>query len=106
MLFTGNAKGCTILGAMIYLVPVPLFSTILYFTDINNPDRLMWTYVLSDTFGAILCTFFAIPSLKMLFKESNIELNGGQFDSMSSLRSTKSENCCSTPLLEDGLYKE
>lgn len=53
MLFTGNAKGCTILGAMIYLAPVPLFSTILYFTDINNPDRLMWTYVLSDTFQGI-----------------------------------------------------
>lgn len=96
----------TILGAMIYLVPIPLFSTILYFTDKNNPDRLMWTYVLSDSFGAILCTIFAIPSLKMLFKESNIELNNEQFDSVISIRSSKSENCCSTPLLEDKDYKE
>lgn len=91
---------------MIYLVSVPLFSTILYFTDKNNPDRLMWTYVLADTFGAILCTAFAIPSLKKLFKESNIELNNDKFDSVSSIRSIKSENCCSTPLLEDGCYKE
>jgi Na+-driven multidrug efflux pump len=36
------------------LVALPLFSSILYFTDRNDPARIFWTYVGSDSTAAIM----------------------------------------------------
>lgn len=96
----------SIVAGITSMLPIPLFSCILYYTDKKNPDRIMWTYCLSDVFASILCFIFIIPSMKKLWPEQRDELITNPEDIFSSVRSIKSENCCSTPLLEDGLYKE
>lgn len=88
------------------LLPIPLFSCVLYYTNKTNPDRIMWTYPLSDVFSSLLCFIFIIPGLKKIWNEPKDELINNPEDIFSSIRSIKSENCCSTPLLEEGDYKE
>jgi Na+-driven multidrug efflux pump len=39
----------TALNVLTLLLPMPLFSTILYFTGKSDPGRIMWTYALNDT---------------------------------------------------------
>lgn len=88
------------------LFPIPIFSCILYYTDKKNPDRIMWTYCLADLFASILCFIFVIPGIRKIWNEPKDELLNNSDEIFSSVRSIKSENCCSTPLLEDGLYKD
>lgn len=88
------------------LLPIPLFSCVLYYTNKTNPDRIMWTYPLSDVFSSLLCFIFIIPGLKKIWNEPKDELINNPEDIFSSIRSIKSENCCSTPLLEEGDYKK
>lgn len=93
----------TILAFITQLVPFPLFSCILYFTNKNDPVRLMWTYALGDVFSALTCAIFATPLLIRLCKEPRDELicNNNNNKALCSVRSIKSENCSSTPLLID-----
>lgn len=91
----------SILAFITQLVPFPLFSCILYFTNKNDPVRLMWTYALGDVFSSLICAFFAIPLIVKLCKEPKDEIVYKQYKSLSSVRSIKSENCSSTPLLLD-----
>lgn len=96
----------SIVAGVTSMLPIPLFSCILYYTDKKNPDRIMWTYCLSDIFASILCFLFIIPSLRKLWPEPKDELLNNSDEFFSSVRSIKSENCCSQPLLEDGQYKD
>ena len=94
----------TILAIITQFVPFPLFSCILYFTNKNDPIRMMWTYALGDVFSSIVCSIFAIPLLVKLCKEPKDEIiynNDNNAKYLSSVRLVKSENCSSTPLLID-----
>lgn len=94
----------TVIALVTQIVPFPIFSTILYFTDKNNPARLMWTYALGDVFSFLICSLSAIHLLAKFWKEPKDELVKSN-KSLSSVRSIKSENCSSTPLLIDDDYK-
>ena len=59
----------SVLAVVTALLPIPLFSTILYFTDKKNPDRIMWTYTISDVFASVVCSFFIAPDIFRLIKE-------------------------------------
>ena len=96
----------SIVAGVTSMLPIPLFSCILYYTGKKNPDRIMWTYALSDIFASVLCFLFCIPSVSKLFKEPKDETMLIPDETFASIRSIKSENCCSTPLLEDDEYKE
>ena len=58
----------TLLSVLTLLLPLPVFSSILYFTDKTNPARIMWTYALNDTFSAVACTFFLIAPGRLVWK--------------------------------------
>ena len=58
----------TLLSVLTLLLPLPVFSSILYFTDKTNPSRIMWTYALNDTFSAVACTFFLISPGKLVWR--------------------------------------
>lgn len=57
------------LAVLTALLPIPLFSTILYFTDKKNPERIMWTYTISDIFASVVCIIFILPDIIHLLKE-------------------------------------
>lgn len=60
----------TILAGLTSLLPIPLFSSILFFTSNGkkNPERIMWTYTISDLFAATMCVIFISPYLYKLCK--------------------------------------
>lgn len=58
----------TILATLTSLLPIPLFSSILYFTGKKDPERIMWTYTISDIFAALMCVCFISPYLYKLCK--------------------------------------
>lgn len=59
----------SLLAVITALLPIPFFSTILYFTDKKNPERIMWTYTISDIFASVVCTIFILPDILKLLKE-------------------------------------
>lgn len=52
------------------LLPLPVFSSILYFTNKKDPIRIMFTYTLNDSFSVIVCFFFMILPFRKLKKMS------------------------------------
>lgn len=64
----------TLLAGITSLLPIPLFSSILYFTGKKDPARIMWTYTVSDLFAALMCAIFISPYLYKLCKAPKDEL--------------------------------
>ncbi|KAK8864950.1 hypothetical protein M9Y10_010477 [Tritrichomonas musculus] len=52
------------------LIPIPLFSTILYLTDKDNPPRLLYAFVLTDLLSFVVCTIVSIITLRFLCKKN------------------------------------
>lgn len=95
---TQKAFLSTVIALITQIVPFPLFSTILYFTNKNDPVRLMWTYALGDVFSFTICFISVTPLLCKFWKEPKDECIYNK-NYLSSVRLIKSENCISTPLL-------
>lgn len=70
----------TTLSVLTLLLPMPVFSTILYFTGDGkkNPRRMMFTYTFNDVYAVILCFLFAVVPIYKLLKLKDGEAN---FDS-------------------------
>lgn len=58
------------LSVLTLVLPVPIFSTILYFTGDGkmNPQRIFYTYTCNDSYSFIVCTLFFISPLKKMIK--------------------------------------
>ena len=68
------------------LLPLPIFSSILYFTKKDDPERIMWTYPLNDIYSGIMCVLFLIKPGKFCWKEpkdEELELENGKRKSIS-----------------------
>ena len=64
---TMNVGASVILSILVYLLPTPVFSTILYFTKKTDPIRLVYTFVCDDVFSFAVCVFFVIWKLRFIF---------------------------------------
>lgn len=91
----------TVLAFVASLLPVPIFSSIMYFTGKNDPVRIMWTYVIADTFSGLVCIIFVLPYALKLCKEPKDEIIVGE-DALT-IRSVQSSHCSSVPLLTDSM---
>ena len=70
----------TLLSVITLLLPLPMFSSILYFTDKTNPERIIWTYALNDAFSLVVCILFLIPPGRLTLKapkDSELDLVNG-----------------------------
>ncbi|KAH0790347.1 MatE family protein [Histomonas meleagridis] len=63
----------TVLSITTQLLPLPVFSTVLYFTNKHDPARILYSYALGDAFAFILCTAFLIKPLRVLLKAKKDE---------------------------------
>lgn len=63
-----RVKASTALSVLTLLLPMPIFSSILFFTNKTDPERILWTYALNDTFSAFACSFFLIEPAKVIKK--------------------------------------
>ena len=63
----------TFVSLGVLVLTYPVFSTILYFTDKNNPSRILYTYTLSDCFSLITCLLALIRPMKKLSEVENDE---------------------------------
>lgn len=93
----------TILAFLTEMLPLPVFSCILFFTDKNNPVRMMWSYAFANIFSFIVCCIAISPFIYRLCKEPKDEIIQNNPANFASIRSIKSDNCTAAPLLqEDG----
>ena len=56
----------SILNFLAQLVALPTFSSILYFTDKDNPVRIVWCYVFTDAFAFVVSLLFGIIPLRSI----------------------------------------
>jgi Na+-driven multidrug efflux pump len=52
------------------LLPWPVFASIMYYTGKSDPARLMWIYLMSDVYSAVVTTLFLITPFKMLLADT------------------------------------
>lgn len=57
----------TIQSVLTLLVPIPIFSTIMYYTDKHNPSRLVLAFPISEAFSVVVCLIFIAVKLRFLF---------------------------------------
>ncbi|OHS95112.1 MatE family protein [Tritrichomonas foetus] len=56
----------TLLSFLTLLLPIPVFSTILYFTKKDDPGRILYTYTMNDVYSFIVSLIFLIKPMKIL----------------------------------------
>ena len=59
-----------ILSILSMLIPVPLFSTILYYTDKDNPPRLFLAFAITDCISFVISFCVSLVSLRFLCKRN------------------------------------
>ena len=52
------------------LIPIPLFSTIMYLTDKKNPPRLLYSFMITDLLAFVVTLIVIITFLRFLFKKN------------------------------------
>ncbi|OHT05251.1 MatE family protein [Tritrichomonas foetus] len=93
----------TIQSICTLLLPIPIFSTILYYTDQLDPSRLIYAFLITDCTTFIICCCVAAWKLNFLFKsqpsdvaeinpeeDSRYEVNYNRDSSDSEVSHTKS----------------
>lgn len=55
------------------LLPWPVFASIMYYTGKTDPARIMWIYVMSDLYSAVVTTLFLITPFRMLLADAGEE---------------------------------
>ena len=72
---TASLQAMTMVGlsiftsCMVFLLPIPVFATILYVTKNNDPVRMIWSFVAHDIWGAMLVIIITAVKLRFLWKE-------------------------------------
>lgn len=57
----------SVLSVLTNLLPLPIFSSIMYFTDRTDPARLFWAYVMKDGFSLVASlSMIAYPFIQIL----------------------------------------
>ena len=51
------------------LIPIPMFSTIMYFTNKKNPPRLLYSFTMTDLLAFAITILVVIVKLRFLFKK-------------------------------------
>lgn len=72
----------TMLSILTLLLPIPVFSSILYFTDRNDPGRILYTYTLNDAYSFLVSVLFLVKPMKLLCNSE--KSNEGEFASETS----------------------
>lgn len=57
------------------LIPIPLFSTILYLTDKKNPPRLLFSFLITDLLAFVITVIVILTNLRFLFKKNPDDIN-------------------------------
>ena len=65
----------TILSIVTLLIPYPLFSSILYFTNDTDPARVFYTYAIADCFSFIVCSILIAKAFRKLKQIANYQDN-------------------------------
>jgi Na+-driven multidrug efflux pump len=69
------------LSVATFLLPLPVFSTILYVTNKEDPERILLAYVMNDAWSFIACVFFLWAPLRLLIaapKDETLKIEGGR----------------------------
>ena len=56
------------LSFLVHFLPIPLFSSILYFTDTDNLPRIVYCYPLQAAWGTVISLPFAIFAIRKIFE--------------------------------------
>ncbi|OHT12863.1 MatE family protein [Tritrichomonas foetus] len=73
-----RGHSASLLNFLAQFVAIPTFASILYFTKKDDPVRIVWCYVFSDSTAFLLSLLFAISPIKeimSLFKNENNNTN-------------------------------
>ncbi|EAY13432.1 hypothetical protein TVAG_206000 [Trichomonas vaginalis G3] len=67
---TKKIMASSVLSVLTLVLPVPVFSTFLYFTGDGkrNPKRIFYAYTCNDLYSLIVCILFAIKPIRMMYK--------------------------------------
>jgi len=57
----------TALSILTLLIPLPVFSSLLYFTNKRDPIRIIYTFTCNDIYSFIMCILFSIIPFKELW---------------------------------------
>lgn len=63
-----------ILSFVSYLIPLPIYSTILYYTKKNDPARIFYSYPLMDITASIICFICIFSPVRKALKEPKDEV--------------------------------
>ena len=70
MKYTCTASLLSVFGL---LVPIPLFSSILYYTKKDDPSRIIWTFDIADVFCLVIGGCMMIRPIMMMLKDARIK---------------------------------
>jgi Na+-driven multidrug efflux pump len=64
----------TAMAFVTQMLPLPIFSSVLHFTDKNDPARILWAYFLTDGFAFVVCAAFYLgPLLRFVRAPPTVE---------------------------------
>jgi Na+-driven multidrug efflux pump len=69
------------LSIVTFLIPLPLFSTILYVTNKADPEQILWSYVMNDSWSLVACALFLFRPIRFLIAappDHELKLAGGR----------------------------
>jgi Na+-driven multidrug efflux pump len=64
-----------VLSVLTNLIPLPVFSTIMYFTGKEDPVRIVWAYLMRDGFSFVMSLVIAARPLWRIVKEARKEVS-------------------------------
>ena len=72
---TATLQAMTMVGlsivtsCLVFLLPIPIFASILYVTKNDDPPRLIWSFVAHDSWGAVVVLIIVAVKMRFLWKE-------------------------------------
>lgn len=63
----GEILPATILSILILLIPIPVFSTIMFFACDKDPVKLVQAFLWNDIWGAVICILMSLWKLRFLW---------------------------------------
>lgn len=84
------------------LLPMPIFSSIMYFTGKEDPARMLWSYTLNDSWSLLASAVFVIAPLRALWKAPK----DGEIDAEEQPGQEEDEAEAEQPSHEDNAVKQ
>ena len=73
----------SILSVLTSLVPLPVFSSIMYFTDRTDPVRLFWAYIMKDIFSLVMSlAIVSYPFISIVRQSRYTPFQDGELDDL------------------------